>query len=154
MNKYLENTVWNLEFLDYTRKINLPKSALTQIMDKETALEHMKLLHAKLPNVGYKTSDEMKEVSVALLTDKKTVSVLNLLTVDNELNSDYVKPFGKFLKTKWKFDSNILADCLKCYVRSNRYIGDSCNVWDIQLLYLFRQYLYFLSLTLHLFLYL
>lgn len=135
-NTYLKNTVWNLEFLDYTRKVNLPKPALTQIGDKTAALENLKLLQAKLPNVGYKTSDEMKEVSVALLTDKKTVSVLNLLTVDNELNSDYIKPFGKFLKTKWKFDSNILADCLKCYVRSNRYIGDSCNVWDIQLLYL------------------
>lgn len=44
MNKYLENTVWNLEFLDYTRKVNLPKSALTQIRDKAAALEHMKLL--------------------------------------------------------------------------------------------------------------
>lgn len=135
-NTYLRNTVWNLEFLDYTRKVNLPKYALTQIKDKTAALENLKLLQAKLPNVGYKTSDEMKAVSAALLTDKKTVSVLNLLAVDNELNSDCIKLFGKFLKTKWKFDPDILADCIKCYVRSNKYSSDSCNVWDIQLLYL------------------
>lgn len=135
-NTYLKNTIWNLEFLDHTRKVNLPKPALTQMGNKTAALENLKLLQAKLPNVGYKTSDEMKAVSVALLADKKTVSVLNLLTVDNELNSDYINPLGKFLKTKWKFDPDILADCIKCYVMSNRYIGDSCNVWDIQLLYL------------------
>lgn len=135
-NTYLENTVWNLKFLDYTRKVKLPKFALTQIGDKTATLENLKLLQAKLPSVGYKVSDEMQAVSVALLDDKKTVSVLNLLAVDSELNSDCIKSFGKFLKTKWKFDPNVLADCIKCYVRSNRYSSDSCNVWDIQLLYL------------------
>ena len=73
MNKYLENTVWNLEFLDYTRKVNLPKSALTQIRDKAAALEHMKLLQAKLPDAGYHVSGERQAVSVSLLADRKTV---------------------------------------------------------------------------------
>ena len=136
MNKYLENTVWNLEFLDYTRKIKLPKSALTQIRDKAAALEHMKLLQAKLPDTGYHVSDEMQTVSVSLLDDGKTVEVLNLLTADQEIDSDYVELLGKFLKTGWEFDPDILADCIKRYVQLEGYRVYSYSIRDVQLLYL------------------
>ena len=136
MNKYLENTVWNLEFLDYTRKVNLPKSALTQIRDKAAALEHMKLLQAKLPDAGYHVSGERQAVSVSLLADRKTVEVLNLLTADQKIDSDYVEPLGKFLKTGWEFEPDVLADCIKRYVQLEGYQSCSCNIRDVQLLYL------------------
>lgn len=136
MNKYLENTVWNLEFLDYTRKVNLPKSALTQIKDKAAALEHMKLLQAKLPDAGYHVSGERQAVSVSLLADRKTVEVLNLLTADQKIDSDYVEPLGKFLKTGWEFEPDVLADCIKRYVQLEGYQSCSCNIRDVQLLYL------------------
>ena len=135
-NTYLKNTIWNLEFLDHTRKVNLPKSALTQIKDKTVALENLKLLRVKLPNVGYKTSDEIQSVSVALLTDRKAVEVLNLLATDSKFDSNYIEPFGKFLKIGWEFDTDIMSTCIKTYVNSAGYAKSSCNVRDVQLLYL------------------
>ncbi len=75
-------------------------------------------------------------VSVSLLADRKTVEVLNLLTADQKIDSDYVEPLGKFLKTGWEFEPDVLADCIKRYVQLEGYQSCSCNIRDVQLLYL------------------
>ena len=138
-NSYLENVIHNMEFLDWAEKKGIQMTALAQMPDKETALENLKLLQGKLPKSEYRFVNEIKAVSAAVLTDKKAVETINQLTVDDALNSSYIKLFGKYLESRWEFEPDIMADCLKKYILSTEYQESSCSAWDLRFLYLLLQ---------------